>query len=265
MGGSTTEETGGSVKGRLSGQVVATTRETDQNDPLTRALRAEGAEVRVWPTLAFLEPEDHEPLNRALERLDAFGWMAFTSPRAVASVAVSRAWREGYGRVAAVGEATATALRGCGWPVHLTGEGDGGAGLARAMAAACNLRDVSVLFLAGSMARPELERALASEGAHVHRVEAYRTEVTPPDGARVRADLARGVAAVLFASPSAVRGVCDALDGGLAAALADVAAVAIGTTTAGALQDAGVARVAVADESSMEGLVEACVKALNSD
>lgn len=253
------------MKGRLSGRVVATTREGDPNDPLTLALRAEGAEVRVWPTLAFREPRDPAPLRRVLERLDAFGWLAFTSARAVTPVAGAGVFRESYGRVAAVGEATARALREAGWPVHLVGEGGGAAGMARSMAAEGPLRGTPVLFFAGSMARPDLERELASEGAVVHQVEVYRTEVTPPDGATVRADLERGVAAVLFASPSAVQSLSEALEGDLEAALSGAVAVAIGATTAAALLEAGLGRVAMADTPSIPDLVEACVKALNSN
>lgn len=253
------------MKGRLSGRAVATTREGDPNDPLTLALRAEGAEVRAWPTLSFLEPEDPAPLCRALERLDTFGWLAFTSARAVTAVARVGAFQEGYGRVAAVGQATARALREAGWPVHLVADGDGAVGMARSMAAADTLRDTPVLFFAGSMARSDLERELAAAGAVVHRVEVYRTEVTAPDVTAVRADLEKGVTAVLFASPSAVRGLSEALEGGLEAALSGRVVVAIGATTATALEDAGVARVAVADTPSISGLVEACVKAVNSN
>lgn len=253
------------MKRRLDGRMVATTREGDPNDPLTLALRAEGAEVRVWPTLSFLEPEDPAPFRRAIERLDTFGWLAFTSARAVTSVARVCAFREGYGRVAAVGEATARALREAGWPVDLMGDGEGALGMARSMATTGALRGASVLFFAGSLAGPDLERELAAEGAEVHRVEVYRTEVTVPDVTAVRADLEEGVAAVLFASPSAVRGLSEALEGGLEAALSGRMVVAIGATTAAALEDAGVARVAVADTPSVSGLVEACVKAVDSN
>lgn len=253
------------MKGRLSGRVVATTREGDTDDPLTLALRAEGAEVRVWPTLSFLEPRDPAPLRGALERLDTFGWLAFTSARAATAVTREGPFREGHGRVAAVGDATARALRDAGWPVHRVGEGGGAVGMARSMAADGTLRGTPVLFFAGSKARPDLERELVAEGAVVHKVEVYRTEVTPPDGDAVRADLEQGVAAVLFASPSAVRGLSVALEGGLAAALLGSAVVAIGATTAAALLEAGLGRVTVADTPSVPALVEACVKALNNN
>lgn len=253
------------MTGRLSGRVVAVTREGDLRDPLASALRAEGAAVLAWPTLAFGEPDDPAPLAAAMARRDHFEWLAFTSPRAVEAVAVGCPWRQGRTRVAAVGEATADALREAGWPVHVAGRGGGAVALARAMAEDRSLVGSSVLFLAGSMARRDLERELSAAGARVERVEAYSTRVVPPDGTRVREEIEKGVSAVLFASPSAVRGLALALDGALAQALEGVRAVAIGDTTAEALAQAGLTGVEVAEESSMAGLAAACVKVLNPE
>lgn len=254
------------MTGRLAGRVVATTREADADDPLVRLLEREGADVRVWPTLAFLPPENPEPLHWALEHLEAFHWLAFTSPRAALAVTPLQVWYEGFGRVAAVGEKTARTLKEGGWPVHLVSQGAGAAGLVRAMGAESDLVGAWILFLAGSMARETLEEELEKVGAKVRRVEAYRTVISPPDPGTVRVGLAHdGVAAVLFASPSAVDGLGQSLDGDLGRALEDAGAVAvaIGPTTADALYGAGVERVAVAERTSMEGLVEACVQALN--
>ncbi|GMV05024.1 MAG: uroporphyrinogen III methyltransferase [Gemmatimonadota bacterium] len=251
------------MTGRLSGRVVATTREGEPDDPLALALRAEGAEVRSWPTLSFAGPGDPEPLRAALARLDAFAWLVFTSPRAATAVTSATRWVEGCGRVAAVGESTAEALRSGGWPVHLVGEGQGARGLVEALAGTGSLEGTQVAFFAGSLARPTVEEGLSALGGRVHRVETYRTEVSAPDAAAVRADLARGVAAVLFASPSAVAGLVEGLGGNLAGALGDAVAVAIGPTTSRALRDAGVTQVVMAEEASTQGLVEACAQALD--
>lgn len=249
------------MTGRLSGRVVAITREGSGEDPLAACLAREGARVRSWPTLSFEGPTDPGALDEALGRLDDFDWVVLTSPRAAAAVGRGVTQPRAT-RVAVVGEATARTVRELGWPVHLVGEGPGAEALVHSMDADGSLAGARVLFLAGSMARPALEEGLAAAGATVERVEAYRTEVTSPDVAAVRADLAGGVAAVLFASPSAVRGVADALGGRLAPTLDNAVAVAIGPTTAAELERVGVPRVTVAVEASLEGLVEACVQAL---
>ena len=263
MGGTAPQGIGGKVTGRLSGRVVATTREGEPDDPLTAALLEEGAVVRSWPTLSFRRPRDPAPLDRALERLASYAWLVFTSPRAAMAVAGRTPWRPGYGRVAAVGPRTALVLEESDWPVHLVGDGDGAQGLVRALGAGDLLEGAQILFFAGSLARTTLEEGLEARGARVTRVESYRTEVTAPDMRRVRADLAEGVAAVLFASPSAVAGLGAAVEGDLAGALEGSAVVAIGATTAASLSEAGVSGIVVAGKASVEGLVEACVQALH--
>jgi uroporphyrinogen-III synthase len=252
------------VTARLSGRVVATTRDGDPADPLTAALRAESAEVRVWPTISFEKTENPLLLSLALSRLREFDWVAFTSARAVEAVGRIAAWPSGGPRVAAVGEGTASSLRKREWPVDVAGEGDGALGLARAMSQAHSLTGARVLFLAGSLASRVLEAELAARGATVQRVEAYRTRIAPPPREAVRGDLDRGVHAVVFTSPSAVRGLAEVLTHDLAGALAPCAIVAGGPTTATALGEVGVVATAVAATPDAEGLVSACVEGIES-
>lgn len=249
------------MPGRLTGRVFASTRQAAASEGLARALGAEGAETRIWPTLAYDEARDPEALLGALSRISEYDWVVFTSPRAVEAVATRLGRPTGGVRIAAVGEGTAQALEAHGWIPDLVGEGDGARGLVRAMVERYPMTGASVLFPASSLARPVLEGELSGAGARVHRVEAYRTVVSPPPESLVRADLAQGVDGVVFASPSAVRGLSTAL-GGLSGELGCCTAVAIGETTAEALARAGVARVVVAGSPSTEGLVEACVRAV---
>ena len=64
---------------------------------------------------------------------------------------------------------------------------------------------------------------------------------------------------MLFASPSAVQGFADVLGAGAAG----LPAVAIGPTTAASARLAGMQILAVADPSTVEGLVAATVRALD--
>lgn len=244
--------------GRLDGRVVATTRDGSADDPLTLALRAEGADVRVWPTIATREPADPEPFAAALRSLDEYDWIVFTSARAVDAVAHHVPTPPSGPRLAAVARATAAALERWGRAADLVGTGEGARGLLEAFAAHGPLSGARVLFPAASLARDTVERELSDRGARVERVEAYRTVEVPPDAERVRADLARGVDVVAFASPSAVRSLAGALDGRLAEALAGCEVVAIGPTTAAALREAGRARVELAPDTSVQALVDAC-------
>ena len=113
--------------------------------------------------------------------------------------------------VAVVGPATARAATEAGWAVAVEGRGPGARGLAAQVAATRSLAGARVLFPAASGAAATVEEEFTELGARVTRVEAYRTVVTPPPAERVRADLAAGVDAIAFASPSAVEAVDRAL------------------------------------------------------
>lgn len=249
--------------GRLDGRVVATTRAHDPDDALVTRLVAEGARVLRWPTITTDEPRDPRPLVEAARSLATYDWIAFTSPRAVAVLAAHAVPPAGRPKVAAVGGATAAALSERGWPADVVAHGGGARALADAMNASATMKGARVLFPASSLARPTLEEALDTEGAHVDRVEAYHTHPVPPDGARVRADLALGVDVVTFASPSAVRALATALDDDLPTALEGTGVAAIGKTTAAALDDLGVRDVAIGPRAGMDGLVEACIERTN--
>jgi uroporphyrinogen-III synthase len=246
---------------RLSGRVVATTRDGDPDDPLARALEAEGARVVAWPTIAFEPPSDPEAVAGALERLEAGGydWVVFTSARAVDALGGAGAVPDSV-RVAAVGEATARALTRAGRSVDVVGAGDASA-LVDAVAAEGSLAGARVLFPAASRAGEGLEEGLAGLGARVERVEAYRTVLVPPDRARVRTDLHAGVDVVTFASPSAVASLARALGDEWPSALDGIGVAAIGPSTRRAVADHGVRleRVEMPERPGVEGLVEACV------
>ncbi len=226
----------------LAGVRVVTTRGASGDDRLRALLEAAGARVLAWPTAEYPPPREPGPLEAARARLDRrFDWLVFTSARAVAAMGEGRAARastsagdaargggpaaESIGpapaaggpvpipRVAVVGPATARAATDAGWTVAVEGRGPGARGLAARVAATCPLAGARVLFPAASGAAPTVEEEFTALGARVTRVEAYRTVVTPPPAGRVRADLAAGVDAVTFASPSAVEAVAAALDG----------------------------------------------------
>ncbi len=268
----------------LAGVRVVTTRSASGEDRLRALLEMAGARVLAWPTSEYPPPRDPSPLEAALARLDRFDWVVFTSARAVAAVGEGRATMAPAAggpptpRVAAVGPATARAATEAGWTVAVEGRGPGARGLAARVAATFPVAGARVLFPAASGAGPTLEEEFTALGARVTRVEAYRTVVTPPPAERVRADLAAGVDAVTFASPSAVEAVDRALGGDpaprgpahpaqageLARALTGIAVACIGPTTAAALERRGVADVRVAAAATLEGVVEALVELFDS-
>jgi uroporphyrinogen-III synthase len=219
-----------------------------------------------WPCVSYGSPEDTEPLEVALADLDAFDWIVLTSPRA-AEVLVRDAGRApARTQIAAAGPSTAARLEEAGWAVHLVPDSYGGGPLIEALAASGEARGARILFPCSDRALPATAEGLTRLGATVERVIAYRTLPGSPATAEVMADVAAGgVHVVTFASPSAVEGLCrtltrDEADG----VLGRVPSAAIGDTTASALRDAGYPPAAVAQPSTLAGLVEAAVIAAGS-
>jgi len=251
------------VTGRLSGRVVATTRDDAENDPLVARLRAEGAEVVRWPTITFGPPSDPVRLNRALEELATgrYRWLVCTSARGAEAVGPAARY-PGTVRVGAVGRATANALEQAGWRVDVVG-GEDAAALVAALHGVDALGGARILFPAASRAGKVLEEGLGAAGARVDRVEAYATLLVPPDAAKVRTDLVRGVDVVTFASPSAVGSLAEGLGPEWPAALDGVPVVAIGPSTERALVEAGLASslITTARSPGFDTLVDACVAA----
>ena len=254
-------------KTSLDGRCVVVTRSEASDGPLGTLLAARGATVRHWPVVQILPPEDSEPLEAALAKLDDYDWVVFSSAHAVAAVTQALDDPPSKTRVAVVGESTAEALRLEGWPVHLTAHQFGADGLVTTFSARELVRNKRVLYPAGSLARSAIPDGLDRLGARVDRVVAYRTVHASLDETTCLSEIDSGsLDAVTLTSPSAVLGLHKAIGGPAFDRLFQrIPAVAIGSTTADALLQLGVSPAAVADPSTFEGVVEAVVDVLNQE
>src|SRR5262249_48654960 len=102
----------------LFGQRVLVTRPRHQAAQMMRLLEELGAEVVALPAVEIAPPADWGPVDRALGELERFGWVVFTSANGVQAFLgrlphSGRALRALGGlKLAAIGPATAEALRG---------------------------------------------------------------------------------------------------------------------------------------------------------
>jgi uroporphyrinogen-III synthase len=218
---------------------VAVTREEELNGPFSTALAAAGFEPLLCAAVMTAPALDTEALARAARELESYDWLIVASARAVTALMAAR---DGVPppatlRAGAVGESTAQALRRAGVREVRFAERAGAQGLIEVLKAADSWRGRRVLLPRAEEGRRDLAEALQHWGATVTEVVAYRTV------ARTAEQLARcwektGPQAAVFASPSAVESLVAALG---ADALRKLdAVVAIGPTTAAALERAGV-------------------------
>jgi uroporphyrinogen III methyltransferase/synthase len=241
----------------LLGSRIVVCRAREQASGLAGRLRRLGADPLEVPTIEIAEPSDGGAALRAAAGVRTYGWVAFTSVNAVerflALVRDARAL--GDVEVAAIGPGTAAALATRGIVADLTPERSVAESLVEDFPAPPPGAG-RVLLPQAAGARPTLARGLAAKGWNVDVVEAYRT--VP---ARPAADILAAAAkadAIAFTSASTVANYVEAA--GLHAVPPVV--VCIGPVTAEAARSRGLTVSAIAEEHTLDGLVDAVRRVL---
>ena len=230
----------------LHGRRALVTRPRAQAGVLATLLEDYGAEVVTLPTIRIEPPDDWRPLDSALAGLRGFGWVVFTSTNGVGAFrerlrVAGRDARElaGLG-VAAIGSATAEALRGIGLEPDVVPTEFRAEALVEALGPRIQPGQ-GVLLVRATEAREVLPRALAARGIEVTVAPAYRTVIAKEESDRMLTLLeARKIDVVTFTSSSTVRGLVGLLPAGEARRLlAGVALAAIGPVTAATVAEHG--------------------------
>lgn len=245
---------------------MVVTRPRHRMAELSSSLRDLGAAVVEYPTIAIEPPVDPEPLRRAVRSLPDYAWVVFTSVNGVARV-LSMLENEradpssslAGARVAAIGPATAGALREAGVRVDVVPAEYRAEALVEAIrSAADRLAGRRILLARAAESRDVLPESLRGSGATVDEVSAYRTVPGSPDVEDLPARLRRGeVDWLTFTASSTVRNFVE-----LAGRDVSGARVAtIGPITAGTARDLGLPVHAVAEEYTVPGLVRALIDA----
>jgi uroporphyrinogen-III synthase len=224
---------------------VLVTRPAGPGDPLVAALESRGYDVIAVPTVVTRRLAVEWP------DLSTYGWIVLTSAAGVSALPAIPAGP----RWAAVGDATAQALRARGAKVDLVPHQANGQALGRALP---DPRGERVLLVRASLADPDLPAALRARGAAVDEITAYETVEGPAPSQRALHDALseNDIAAVVFASGSAVRGFVK-LGGG-----ADLPAITIGPRTSAVARQAGFTVAAEAHAQEVADLVAAVERAV---
>ena len=271
----------------LAGRRVLVTRAAHQAGRLSEGLRALGAEPVEVPVLEIQPPADPAPLNRALSSLGSYDWLILTSANTVYAIAWGNLLdKMERVKVAAVGEATATAARKAGLTVDLVPEKYVGESLVEALlhkaklsgalkghdfsraesvnkeggalASEGSLRGLRFLIARAETARDVIPGALRAAGGTVDVADAYRNAIPSAAPALLRAALAQGIDAATFTSSSSVTHLAEAARAaGMAFPLADVPAISIGPITSKTLRENNWEPAAEANPFDIPGLIAA--------
>lgn len=246
----------------LSGKRILNTRPPTSGKELDAALTERGAAVIRCPLTRIQYCTLRRPDVEILEQ--PFDWVIFTSQHGVHGYFKSLS-ANGFdvrvlanARIAAIGPATAKALRRYGLKADLLPNVPGADGLTKAFQATKCAKIGKVLFPCGNLAGATIGRELSRLGGTVSSVIVYETSPIAPLPA-TRAAIAEGLHAVLFFSPSAVRSFAAS---GLTAQNALIAC--IGETTATTAREHGLPVDIIPLEQSQHSLIQMLTQRLSS-
>ena len=250
----------------LFGQTIVVTRTRQQASELTEKLSELGAGVIEAPTIEIAPVNDQEPVDTALARLHEYDWVIFTSVNGVAETRRKLldfgldARTFGKARIAAIGDATAAAVREqlC-LNVALCPESFVAEALADELEKRGEITGRKFLLLRADIARPVLRQRLEQGGAQqVHDVAIYETHparLLPPH--LIEALDAKQVTWITFTSSSTAKNFVALLGTDYKSRLASVKLASIGPITTATLKELGLEPTVQADTFNITGLVEA--------
>lgn len=258
----------------LEGKRIIVTRAQQQASSLAEGLRAQGAEVRLLPSIEIAERTEARPqLEEALSDLSRYDWLLLTSPNAVhyffaALECTGRDARALAGlRLAVVGPMTAETLSRHGlradfMPSVYTAQGFAADFLAAYPEAEGRRR---LLFPCSELAQHELTTALEAAGSQVERVELYSNHPIAYRPEELQRCFA-GAGWLTACSSSAIDHLYSLLEAqGQTALLEGVRLAVLGPQTAAKAERLGLTTSLIAPEATIPSLVEALCKASTAD
>jgi uroporphyrinogen III methyltransferase/synthase len=147
---------------------------------MIRRLTELGAQCLEYPTIKIVPPEDFSPLDAAINRLDAYHWIIFTSVNGVDAFfnRLNQTGKDsralGHLRTACIGPVTAERLRYYGVNTDILPESFRAESIIEAFAGQ-TVAGKRMLLPRAAEARPILPEELANMGAIVDEIAAYQT------------------------------------------------------------------------------------------
>ena len=249
----------------LSGKTVLVMRTRKQAGELSQLLKVQGADVVEIPLLEICPPESYEPLDQAIQNLNQYDWILFTSSNGVAAFherlkghnkdipALSQA------RIASVGPMTARKLEALNIPIEIVAQEHRAEGLIEALRE--KVKGKKILIPRAVEGREILVSGLKELGATVDDVATYQTRI--PEGSQETLQKLfqkQKPDWVIFTSSSIARNFIKALgQKNLTSVLKGVFMAAIGPITKRTLEECGLKPHLVPPQSTLENLVQEIV------
>lgn len=252
----------------LSNKTILITRSEEQADEFIELIESRGGKAILFPTIKIADPDDWQECDQALEDLNSFDGIIFTSRNSVEKF---------FGRLSfnnslfpdivgtlssmlffAVGEKTKSTLEKHNLRINAIPENYTAESLAETMKVH-GVKNKKYLFPRGNLGRDLIIDKLTEFGAAVKSVVVYKTVKAIPENLQsIEKELLEGkIDVVTFTSPSTVKNFFslfseEAKNGFIGKTVFAV----IGEVTAEALRNLGIEPAIVAKPSTIEGMVE---------
>ncbi len=251
----------------LFGKRVLVTRASDRAASLSDQLEALGAAVEELPAIALAPVAQNGLFKRAVQQLPRTDWVFFTSPEGIGWLSrMLKPHRKDLRllsgcHIGAIGSKTAAALEATGLHVDFVPKHFSQEGMVEELPRRV-LRGKRALILSAQESRDVLARGLRSRGMRVTNVPIYRTVMPKALTDRIGSLFDEPFDVVTVTSASCVDHLVEALRAsGKRALFRRQRFASIGPVTSRAVRTQG-GRVAIeATTSTIEGLVEALVRA----
>lgn len=253
----------------LFGRRIVVTRAREQASAFLERLSLLGAECIEFPTIQILPPESWEALDKAIEVIDSYDWILFTSVNGAKYFlerlsALGKDVRDLKGiRIGAIGPKTAEVWIRMGIRPDLVPNEYRAEAVVESIGK-WGVRGARVLLPRAAGAREVLPEELAKMGAQVQVVTTYRTLRPDQEKGRLREMLSKGeIDMVTFTSSSTVHnfiGMFDDDQEELKTWMAKTAVACIGPVTASTAEHVGLRVRVMPSRYTIEALEESIVR-----
>ncbi len=256
----------------LFGQKILITRPKDQSTELISLLENQGAEALEFPTIQTIPASDYSGLDIAIDEIDGYDWLIFTSANGV-SYFIERLLAKDKDirtlkniKIATVGPATAKRLRDLKIKVDLVPDDFLAEGLIKSFSD-MGVDGIKMLLPRALKARELLPDELKKLGADLEVATAYETITAKTISAPVKKQLTEGrIDWITFTSASTVKNFIKIMDDVDIAELSKkVKVAAIGPVTEKTAKKYGFAVEVTASRSTNSGLAAAIADAVKNE
>ncbi len=249
----------------LFGQRILITRAREQSKELSEKIAALGGEPLELPVIRMVPPQNQE-LDQALQRLDQYDWVLFTSVNGV-KFFLNRMKEQkidirklANAKIAVVGPKTKETVEAYGLIVDCMPKEHVAEAMVETMRSEISAGE-KILFPRSKIARNLIPMELEKMGCQVDTVDAYDTVLADEHAEEIVKKLQEGlIHVVTFTSPSAVQNfqqLVAKVTNSWRDLMMNVKIVCIGPITANTAQKLGLTVDAVANMYTVDGLIEA--------